>query len=476
MATPKIVISKNPFSKYGWLSPNDYRPFEFDGKIWPTVTHLILAYKYKDQILEEDIRESKTWMVAKIKSMPRKIQDQTEPHLGVDVLYKIAKKKFEEYPYLLSNLLNISGINLTYPDLPEWGEALEKIRQDGNKTKTSVFDVPIVEINVPDKFIQHSLKVLGKNPSKKMGEIAGKEVLKNILSWTEKITQDWSGVAKSYEKIVNSISLKYGFQDSVIIASFIRWMYIENPKVSIEYKPLKPSKNISYKIGGVTIKHTNGSIKILTQDEEIKKELVLLGATDNSQNLECDVKVCQAVENFLFIKENPKKRFMLAKTIWVKKVLKDCIGMMVNDMSFDFLITSVLGIETIDSSVDMKIMDIVKTYLPESPYTIAFSGLLGSNKNYDELKSYLKSEPQPKLDTAINKLLPGVSSDIELKTKIDKILSRVKDEELGLVICCPPYLRSKLIGLQPLEGDKLSVFIRHHWVDYYQNLALRLSK
>ena len=108
---------------YGWLGNMSPFPLEFGGKQWRTSEALFQALRFKDQAIQELIREEKSPMGAKFVMKANKEHITTEPHSKKDVMNMkmCLKLKLQQHPSLIEELIN-TGDKIIIEDVTARGD------------------------------------------------------------------------------------------------------------------------------------------------------------------------------------------------------------------------------------------------------------------------------------------------------------------------------------------------------------------
>ena len=108
---------------YGWLGNMSPFPLEFGGKQWRTSEALFQALRFKDQAIQELIREEKSPMGAKFIMKAHKEHLTIEPHSKKDVMNMkmCLKLKLQQHPSLVEELIN-TGDKIIIEDVTARGD------------------------------------------------------------------------------------------------------------------------------------------------------------------------------------------------------------------------------------------------------------------------------------------------------------------------------------------------------------------
>ena len=108
---------------YGWLGNMSPFPLEFGGKQWRTSEALFQALRFKDQAIQELIREEKSPMGAKFIMKAHKEHMTIEPHSKKDVMNMkmCLKLKLRQHPSLVEELIN-TGDKIIIEDVTARGD------------------------------------------------------------------------------------------------------------------------------------------------------------------------------------------------------------------------------------------------------------------------------------------------------------------------------------------------------------------
>lgn len=108
---------------YGWLGNMSPFPLEFGGKQWRTSEALFQALRFKDQAIQELIREEKSPMGAKFIMKAHKEHMTIEPHSKKDVMNMkmCLKLKLQQHPSLVEELIN-TGDKIIIEDVTARGD------------------------------------------------------------------------------------------------------------------------------------------------------------------------------------------------------------------------------------------------------------------------------------------------------------------------------------------------------------------
>ena len=108
---------------YGWLGNISPFPLEFGGKQWRTSEALFQALRFKDQAIQELMREEKSPMGAKFIMKAHKEHMTIEPHSKKDVMNMkmCLKLKLQQHPSLVEELIN-TGDKIIIEDVTARGD------------------------------------------------------------------------------------------------------------------------------------------------------------------------------------------------------------------------------------------------------------------------------------------------------------------------------------------------------------------
>jgi len=108
---------------YGWLGNMSPFPLEFGGKQWRTSEALFQALRFKDEGIQELIRQEKSPMGAKFVMKANKEHITTEPHSKKDVMNMkmCLKLKLQQHPNLVEELIN-TGDKIIIEDVTARGD------------------------------------------------------------------------------------------------------------------------------------------------------------------------------------------------------------------------------------------------------------------------------------------------------------------------------------------------------------------
>ena len=116
---PRPVINRFE-GPYDWLSNFYERPFELDGRTWPTVEHYFQAMKTMDRRQQEWIRESPDPSTAKRRGRKATLRGGWARYRH-EVMFRALEAKFRQHPDLQERLLATRNAYLEEGN--NWGDA-----------------------------------------------------------------------------------------------------------------------------------------------------------------------------------------------------------------------------------------------------------------------------------------------------------------------------------------------------------------
>lgn len=264
---PTILVPKPSDAKYGFLSVYGIYPFTIDEKIWPSVSHFMLAKQFEGTLLEDDIRQAKNITIAKLMAKQRCCiireegrlvkktvyglntqlgyqmrTDWSDPNIRIWYLETGTRAKFDQNLRLKRRLIETDGLSIIDQEFPENGDILTKIRKDyvdaideerSNRSKTkkfTSFGLPPIDIKSEvlteneDLLVEKIIIIAGwlremeglASSDPRMIEDAifnivppeiGTELLRAIQSWLELIFPEWSLMITKTPKFENLVTL-----------------------------------------------------------------------------------------------------------------------------------------------------------------------------------------------------------------------------------------------------------------------------
>ena len=101
----------------GWMGNMAPYPITYNGKVWLTVEALFQAMRYNDPLIQEEIRQQKSPMSAKMKAKSHRANYIIAPMSPQDIanMEACVLLKFQQHPKL-ARLLMATGNHLIYED------------------------------------------------------------------------------------------------------------------------------------------------------------------------------------------------------------------------------------------------------------------------------------------------------------------------------------------------------------------------
>lgn len=281
---PTIVVPSPTDTRYGFLSPSSRHAFNIEGKIWPTVTHFMIAKQFEGTMLEEEVRKTDSVTLAKSMARPRSIIVDNDERVIKKIVYGSNKNyemrsdwkntsvqleylriatsaKFDQNSRLRRKLIDTKGMKIEDPNNKNNESILETLRDayilEIEKKKEPPKDVfkslsptECMDLKIKSEYddlvtsffsIVRFIKDLEGVGRYYVGMFEdaitnlvplslGEELIEKMELWVDFIFQGWSTIAKSmpsFEALVRTLKNRV---DSV---SFEGLDNVENLRVAV---------------------------------------------------------------------------------------------------------------------------------------------------------------------------------------------------------------------------------------------------
>lgn len=318
---PTIVIPSPTDTKYGFLSPSSRHSFNIEGKIWPTITHFMIAKQFEGTTLEEEVRKTDSVVLAKSMTRPRIIivendervikkivygsnknyeikSDWKNAMVQLDYLKTATSAKFDQNARLRKKLIDTEGMKIDDPNNKNYGSILEvlrdayiseiekkkeppkdvfkslsptectdlKIKNEYTELIASFFSIVrfIKEIEGADRYY---VGMFEDAISNLVPWSIGVELVEKMEIWVDFIFQGWSLIAKSmplFEILVHSL------KNRVVRENFEGLDNVENLRVAVLITSFVRWLNFDAKPDTVE--------KIIKNSSTIKKKTIFIPA------------------------------------------------------------------------------------------------------------------------------------------------------------------------------------------------------